>query len=181
MGEFFFTLADLRDKNTFDLTKKNSRVGASQMLFNRIRRYRKYDFSEFVNAGLQMQLVACIDFTGSNGAPSRRESLHYTGSSNRTAYEEALKPVGEILLDYDADKMVPLYGFGAKVRMPTFNTQGAVHHCFPLNGQTHSAEVFQLEGILNTYRSAIYNLEFSGPTNFAPLLREAVIKAKILK
>jgi hypothetical protein len=178
MGEFFFTLSDLRDHNTFDLTLKKSKVGSSQMIFSKIRRYRKYDFSEFISAGLQMQLVACIDFTGSNGVATRPESLHYTGSSRRTAYEEALKPVGEILMDYDADKMVPLYGFGAKVRMPMFNTQGAVHHCFPINGQTGNPEVFQLEGLLSTYRGAIKDLEFSGidednigPTIFAPLLR----------
>jgi hypothetical protein len=84
-------------------------------------------------------------------------------------------------MDYDADKMVPLYGFGAKVLMPMFNTQGAVHHCFPLNGQIHNPEVFQLDGLLSTYRNAIKDLQFGGPTVFAPLLREAMIKAKKLK
>jgi hypothetical protein len=71
LGEFFFTLNDLRDHNTFDLTVKNTKVGSSQIIFSKIRRYRKYDFSEFVNAGLQMQLVTCIDFTGSNGVMTR--------------------------------------------------------------------------------------------------------------
>lgn len=51
-------------------------------------------------------------------------------------YEEALYEVSKILLDYDYDKLVPVYGFGAKVGLPTFNTNGLVHHCFPLNGNS---------------------------------------------
>ena len=39
-------------------------------------------------------------------------------------------------MDYDADKLVPVYGFGAKTRMPTLNTGKHVHHCFPINGDT---------------------------------------------
>lgn len=50
-------------------------------------------------------------------------------------YELALYEVSKILLDYDFDKLVPLYGFGAKVNMPTYQTNRKVHHCFPLNGQ----------------------------------------------
>ena len=37
-------------------------------------------------------------------------------------------------MDYDADKLVPTYGFGAKVNMPNFKTNGKTHHCFPING-----------------------------------------------
>lgn len=39
-------------------------------------------------------------------------------------------------MDYDTDKLVPVFGFGAKVKMPNFNTGPKVHHCFPLNGNT---------------------------------------------
>ena len=39
-------------------------------------------------------------------------------------------------MDYDDDKLVPTYGFGARVRMLNFHTGAAVHHCFPLNGNT---------------------------------------------
>lgn len=37
-------------------------------------------------------------------------------------------------MDYDYDKLVPVYGFGAKVRMPKFNSGNSAHHCFPING-----------------------------------------------
>lgn len=71
VGEFFFTLAELGEHNAFNLTKKGSAVGHSQVIFSKVRRYRKYDFTEFISAGLEMQLIACIDFTGSNGVPNR--------------------------------------------------------------------------------------------------------------
>ena len=48
--------------------------------------------------------------------------------------------VGEVLLEYDEDKKVPLYGFGAKI-----NRQ--ISHCFPLNGNAFNPEVSGLESI----------------------------------
>ncbi len=63
-------------------------------------------------------------------------------------YEEALFEVSKILLDYDYDKLVPLYGFGAKFNIPNFNTNGNVSHCFPLNGNPMNPDVFQIKGIM---------------------------------
>lgn len=37
-------------------------------------------------------------------------------------------------MDYDYDKKVPVFGFGASSRLPKFNTHGKVSHLFPLNG-----------------------------------------------
>jgi hypothetical protein len=79
-------------------------------------------------------LITCIDFTGSNGIQTAPSSLHYVTANKMSPYEQALYEVSKILLDYDFDKLVPTYGFGAKVKMPTYNTQNKVHHCFPLNG-----------------------------------------------
>ena len=52
------------------------------------------------------------------------------------------------MLDYDNDKLVPTFGFGAKVNMPHFNTNNKVHHCFPLNGSTENPNLYQLAGII---------------------------------
>ena len=38
-----------------------------------------------LQAGMQMALVTCIDFTASNGAPSNANSLHYTTPLNITS------------------------------------------------------------------------------------------------
>jgi hypothetical protein len=78
------------------------------------------------------------------------------------------------VLDYDTDKLVPTFGFGAKVNLPNFSTGSKVHHCFPLNGCEENPNLFQLPGIIEGYRSVLPFLTFSGPTFFAPLLREAM-------
>lgn len=44
-----------------------------------------------------------------------------------SAYALALKAVGEIIQDYDSDKLFPAYGFGAKVP-----PDGKISHQFPL-------------------------------------------------
>ena len=79
-------------------------------------------------------MVTCIDFTASNGTPTQKESLHYYDRTNKSVYEKALTEVTNILMDYDYDKLVPVYGFGAKVDHPNLKSYGKVHHCFPLNG-----------------------------------------------
>jgi hypothetical protein len=58
-------------------------------------------------------------------------------------------------MDYDTDKLVPVFGFGAKVRMPNFNTGPKVHHCFPLNGNTENPNLFQISGIMEGYRKCM--------------------------
>lgn len=85
------------------------------------------------------------------------------------------------MLDYDTDKLVPCFGFGAKVNMPSFNTYNKVHHCFPINGSEGNPNLFQLAGIEEGYRKCLPYLQFSGPTYFAPLLREAMEVCKQMK
>ena len=40
-------------------------------------RYIKHTFVDYIYAGLQMNLITCIDFTASNGTPNKPTSLHY--------------------------------------------------------------------------------------------------------
>lgn len=88
-----------------------------------------------------MQLVVAVDFTGSNGNPTSSNSLHYLNPSALNTYEQAIFSVGEILLNYDADKLVPMYGFGGKI-------QGQVRHCFALNFDENNPDVQGLDGML---------------------------------
>ena len=75
-----------------------------------------------------------IDFTGSNGTPSHPTSLHYFSPHKANQYQTAIMAVGNILLNYDYDKMIPAFGFGAKPRFPHLGgTQ--VNHCVPLSGR----------------------------------------------
>ena len=109
-----------------------------------------------------MNLIVSIDFTSSNGNPSSPSSLHYR-SNVFNPYQSAIKAVGDILLEYDSDKKVPVFGFGAKF------SDGSVSHCFPLNGVPANPEVYGIDGILQVYNHAMNNLSLWGPTNFAPV------------
>ena len=63
----------------------------------------------------------------SSGNPSQPTSLHYMSPYQMNAYAMALKAVGEIIQDYDSDKLFPAYGFGAKLP-----PDGKISHAFPL-------------------------------------------------
>lgn len=63
----------------------------------------------------------------SPGNPSQPTSLHYMSPYQMNAYAMALKAVGEIIQDYDSDKLFPAYGFGAKLP-----PDGKISHAFPL-------------------------------------------------
>ena len=93
----------------------------------------------------------------------------------------AIQAVGNILLEYDTDKNVPLLGFGAMLPY----TAG-VSDCFALNGSIFAPEIHGLEEVLSCYKRNLTKLRLYGPTNFAPIVRyigdlaEFHIKNKLL-
>ncbi|NXD88813.1 CPNE5 protein, partial [Halcyon senegalensis] len=86
-----------------------------------------HTFLDYIRGGTQINFTVAIDFTASNGNPSQSTSLHYLSPYQLNAYTMALKAVGEIIQDYDSDKMFPALGFGAKIP-----PDGRVSHEFPL-------------------------------------------------
>ncbi|XP_064288863.1 copine-9 isoform X2 [Passer domesticus] len=114
----------------------------------------EFTFVDYIRGGTQLNFTVAIDFTASNGEctwclggspspwgwpwggcnghcaaglPSQPTSLHYASPYQLSAYALALKAVGEIIQDYDSDKLFPAYGFGAKVP-----PDGKISHQFPL-------------------------------------------------
>ena len=85
-----------------------------------------------------------------------------------------MSEVLNILMDYDYDKLVPCFGFGAQVFHPNFSSKGKVHHCFPLNCNQDNPNIFQKEAIMKAYRNIFKHIKLSGPTKFSELLREAM-------
>lgn len=63
----------------------------------------------------QMHFTVAVDFTASNGDPRDPKSLHYMDPSQPNAYMMAIQAVGEVIQDYDYDKMFPALGFGARL------------------------------------------------------------------
>jgi hypothetical protein len=160
------------------VAKGNQKAGA--LILEKFVSKTQYQLGDFLEKGLQLALVNCIDFTASNGIPSSKTSLHYFGNGP-SFYERALEQVTSILLDYDYDKLVPCFGFGAKIKHPKLDTQGKVHHCFPLNFNPENPNLFKLDEILKAYRAALAYLTFSGPTRFGELLREAMEQSREFK
>ena len=132
IGSAHFSLMAIQRGSQVDIRskKQGSRVGVLKLENYVVR--TQYQFADFLQKGLQLALVTCVDFTASNKLPNDPTSLHYVGRGP-SPYEHALRDVTSILLDYDYDKLVPMFGFGAKVRHPLLDTEKKVHHCFPLN------------------------------------------------
>uniref|UniRef100_A0A671MQB9 Copine Vb n=1 Tax=Sinocyclocheilus anshuiensis TaxID=1608454 RepID=A0A671MQB9_9TELE len=115
-------------------------------------------FLDYIKGGF----LCAVKFSGN---PSQSTSLHYMNPYQINAYALALKAVGEIIQDYDSDKMFPALGFGAKLP-----PDGRVSHEFPLNGNIENPYCNGIEGILEAYHQSLKTVQLYGPTNFAPVV-----------
>uniref|UniRef100_A0A8D3BB51 Copine Va n=1 Tax=Scophthalmus maximus TaxID=52904 RepID=A0A8D3BB51_SCOMX len=145
--------------------------GQSQLnVFEVINSGNYLNLNSFISNSKPMILIVlvCItdpDFFVLKGNPSQSTSLHYMNPYQMNAYAMALKAVGEIIQDYDSDKMFPALGFGAKLP-----PDGRVSHEFPLNGNIDNPYCNGMEGILEAYHQSLKTVQLYGPTNFAPVV-----------
>jgi hypothetical protein len=170
MGHFDFSFQELLDAHRtaqpFILAKPEKagkRYGDIYVTACDIHHYPT--FLEYLRGGLQINLAVSIDFTGSNGDPRNPKSLHYMDPVQPNQYVRAIMSVCDILMEYDTDKMVPAFGFGAQEPMPS----NAVTHFFHLNRQ-QNPYVPGVQGILDAYGAALSTMRLAGPTNFAPTI-----------
>lgn len=56
--------------------------------------------------------------------------------------------VGDILMNFDHDKQVPLFGFGGEIPGKSF---GVTSHCFAVNGNIFRPEVEGTQGMARAY------------------------------
>ena len=134
---------------------------------------KNYSFIDYLRGGMQINLSIAIDFTASNLEPSDPKSLHYLSSYNNQ-YEMAIKSCGNIIANYDYNKMFATYGFGGK-----FYGKQEVDHCFPLNGNENNPEIFGIDGVLKTYREALTKTKIFGIDGVLKTYREALTKTKL--
>ena len=66
------------------------------MSFSELEVKQRHSFLEYVFGGCEIGLTVAIDFTLSNGDPSKPSSLHYL-DMQRNEYLNAIKSVGNIL------------------------------------------------------------------------------------
>uniref|UniRef100_A0A3B3BQ44 Copine I n=1 Tax=Oryzias melastigma TaxID=30732 RepID=A0A3B3BQ44_ORYME len=109
--------------------KKKSYKNSGLVLVKSCKLEAQYTFLDYVMGGCQINFTVGIDFTGSNGDPRSPESLHYLSPDGLNQYLSALWSVGQVVQDYDTDKLFPAFGFGAKLP-PDYQV---THHEFALN------------------------------------------------
>jgi len=115
-----------------------------------IRKEANFTMIDYLRGGTQMNLNVAIDFTGSNGDPKQPSSLHLI-SHSLNQYQQAILSIGQILLNYDHDKLVPTYGFGAVLKFPNSQNSGQVNHFFPCSGDFSTVSGYSVEGIFDLY------------------------------
>lgn len=121
-------------------------------------------FLDFITTGgIDLCFHVAIDFTSSNGDPSKPNSLHNKIEEEFNQYIQALLSVGKICEDYDSDKLIPAYGFGAKIN-------GKVSDAFNLN-ESKNPDCEGLSGVIEAYENFLENAEMDGPTHFGPVIR----------
>uniref|UniRef100_A0A672L4M4 Copine 8 n=1 Tax=Sinocyclocheilus grahami TaxID=75366 RepID=A0A672L4M4_SINGR len=133
-------------------------------------------FLDYIKGGTQINFTVAIDFTASNGNPSQPTSLHYMNPYQLNAYAIALKAVGEIIQDYDSDKMFPALGFGAKLP-----PDGRISHEFALNGNPKNPYCNGIDGVMEAYYQSLKSVQLYGPTNFSPVINHVARYAASIK
>ena len=133
-------------------------------ILSKSRVTKNFTFIDYLKAGVQIGLSIAIDFTGSNGKPYFRQSLHFIDSSKPNQYERAIYSCGNIVAYYDYDQLFPCFGFGAKIN-------GESCPLFNLNFK-EDPNINYIEGIIEEYHKAIHKVELWGPTFFCPIIRK---------
>ncbi|CAE1170587.1 Copine-7,Copine-B,Protein BONZAI 1,Copine-3,Copine-A,Copine-8,Copine-E,Copine-9,Copine-D,Copine-2,Nicotinic receptor-associated protein 1,Protein BONZAI 2,Copine-6,Copine-5,Protein BONZAI 3,Copine-4,Copine-1 [Acanthosepion pharaonis] len=144
--------------------KKNYR-NSGEIILMSIKTETIHSFLDYIKSGrTQLNFTVAIDFTASNGNPTSPTSLHYYNPYQMNQYAAAIHAVGEIIQDYDSDKMFPTLGFGA--RLP----DGTVSHEFALNCNAANPYCNGIQGILQAYYDSLQRVQLYGPTNFSPVI-----------
>ena len=143
-----------------------------------------FNLAQFLQGGLKISTITCIDYTGSNGAYNRSTSLHYLPDEGRMAggryknlYQQALEGIFSILTNYSEDGQIMVYGFGAKPlskKLSETLKKGETSHFFPCSGSFDKTSGLGVDGVLKLYKNGLKSVEMSGPTRFTPLLREVI-------
>ncbi|XP_013920989.1 PREDICTED: copine-9 [Thamnophis sirtalis] len=182
IGEFATSYRELsRAQNQFTVyevsnprkkCKKKKYINSGTVTLLSFTVQSEFTFVDYIRGGTQLNFTVAIDFTASNGNPSQPTSLHYMSPYQLSSYAMALKAVGEIIQDYDSDKLFPAYGFGAKVP-----PDGKVSHQFPLNNNPDNPNCEGIEGVLESYFQSLRTVQLYGPTNFAPVINQVACLA----
>ncbi|XP_022069659.1 copine-3-like isoform X2 [Acanthochromis polyacanthus] len=145
--------------------KKKGYKNSGVIVVKQCKIVKEYTFLDYIMGGCQINFTIAIDFTGSNGNPSLPQSLHYINPQGYNEYLAAIWAVGNVIQDYDSDKMFPAFGFGAQIP-PTWQ----VSHEFPINFNPSNPFCAGIEGVVSAYQQCLPQVKLYGPTNFSPII-----------
>ena len=153
------------------LKDKDKKELSENQLFVTANITKKYHFLDFIRGGVQISMMIGIDFTGSNGDPHNKNSLHSL-VKRPNLYERAIDATCSIVAYYDSDQLFPVYGYGAILK-----GSSKVSHCFNLN-QKEDPNIYTVQAILECYQNFIKNVNLYGPTHFGPIIRKSSLAAR---
>ncbi|TNN71134.1 Copine-2 [Liparis tanakae] len=164
IGEFQTTAAKLSEAQNsveveFDCInpkkqkKKKNYKNSGFIIVKSCKITRDYTFLDYILGGCQLMFTVGIDFTASNGNPREPSSLHYINPLGSNEYLTAILAVGQIIQDYDTQKVLLL-----------------VSHEFAINFDPTNPFCSGVEGIAQAYSACLPHIRFYGPTNFAPII-----------
>uniref|UniRef100_A0A1I8ES78 VWFA domain-containing protein n=1 Tax=Wuchereria bancrofti TaxID=6293 RepID=A0A1I8ES78_WUCBA len=108
-----------------------------------------------------------IDYTASNKYQGERcfqgRSLHSIDAFKENPYQQVIKIMGRILAPFATSGFIPAYGFG--------DVKTSDWSVFKLKPE---GECKDLDELLQVYDTVTPTISLSGPTNFAPLIYEAI-------
>jgi len=133
----------------------------------------KYETIDMVREALQTEglescnLIIGVDYTASNEFQGKRtfggRCLHTIDQFEQNPYQKVISIIGKTLAAFDEDNLIPVYGFG------DITTKDRA--VFPFLNH-RSCEGF--DEVLEQYTQVTPRVKLSGPTNFAPIIDEAI-------
>lgn len=172
MGEARTTVDRLRVFPDMDLDKGGKSKGKVQVQEMEI--FDQYEFMDFVESGLRLNLTFAVDLTSSNGSPNQPDTLHcIVNKKTPNEYQNAMYSICNALLKYTTDEKIGVYGFGAKPSFPNL-TQSQVSQAFPLTGEPDKAFVTGFSELMECYYKAVSSVQMWGPS----VLHEVIAKGK---
>ncbi|CAI4227712.1 unnamed protein product [Auanema sp. JU1783] len=133
-------------------------------------------FFDAVNQGMHVPITLGVDMTASNGNPNNTDSLHYIHphtSHYPTPYEMALNYVVPSVTKHQANRNIGVVGFGAYIP-----PNHSFSQCFNLSGNSATANVDGLQGVLEAYSQARLVVQPFAPTEYADVIYHVAKFAK---
>ena len=168
------TIESLKKKNNYSNNNLQMKLpilkNTSLSIYDNSEFNYNYSFFDFISSGIRLKLSIGIDFTGSNGHPLDKDTLHCILNDEPNDYEKVIRSIGYILANYNYKELYPVYGFGAILNNSLYNEPSM---CFNITFNENS-EIYTINNVLKVYRQCLENLTFAGPTFFAPIINKVL-------